>query len=233
MEGSSTGGIRFQSHHTERDSCVGALRIPACSLFSWSLALPITSILRTINCSSSISQKCRFTHIPSQVYIKYPWQFVFSCKPSCVYQATNLNFMVVQTPLSSILYSYLRSNLCSKHLVLVRLLVTMYSWFHYASYNDAVHKNHIGLCSSAGLCSHCSDPVFPYENWYLPHIRQIMNVSLCSQLCIIPQYVFRYVWLYVIKSNAFVKILCNHFLKHFINCFNTIYMLIYTEFLLS
>lgn len=99
-------------------------------------------------------------------------QFQFSCKPSCVHQTANLDchisecFLKHWTP-SSLDCICIRSNLCSKHYVLLILLATVCSWFHYDSYSGAVQTNCVEVCFSAALSSDCSDPVCPYENWHL------------------------------------------------------------------
>lgn len=124
---------------------------------------------------------------------------------------------------------HIRSNLYSKHLILVILIVTMCSWFHYDSYGCTVQKNHIGVCSSAALFSDCPGPAPPSENWHLPYIRQIVGASRCSQLYTIPQDIFNYVWLWL-QTIHFCWTKCC-FKNIFITCFHTICTLINVFFI--
>lgn len=141
-------------------------------------------------------------------------QFRFSCKPSRVHQTANLDchvsecFLKHWTP-SSLDCICIRSNLCSKHYVLLILLVTMCSWFHYDSYSGAVQTN----CWSLFLCCTEQWRLWPSLSiWELapPPIRQIVDISDYSQLNIISQYFFDYVCMW------FKTVFFFHFVKCFI-----------------
>lgn len=142
----------FEPQYTDRRIDVSC--VPASNPFSW--FFPCKSIgpqyhhqLHDLRFLRAVG----FHRCVHKSHSKNLSQFRFSCKPSRVHQTANLDchvsecFLKHWTP-SSLDCICIRSNLCSKHYVLLILLVTMCSWFHYDSYSGAVQTN----CWSLFLC---------------------------------------------------------------------------------
>lgn len=132
---------------------------------------------------------------------KDPAQFGFSFKCSCVHWTTNFKTVEAEkvwwrTDSPPLYCICIRSNLCSKHLVLLIVLVTKCSWFHSDSYDGAIKGTAwSAVCSSAALFSvsvtqsfHVRIGTFllPDKLWLFP-ITQLVehNSSVHFQLCLI------------------------------------------------
>lgn len=109
LAGKSKEGLNFWKHGTEINAQEFHI-YPSSSPFSWFFALPVKNIISTTTnyLTSTFSRVVSFHRYLLKSHSKDATQFGFSCRPSCVHQATHMTANVLWSgePHISRLYSY-------------------------------------------------------------------------------------------------------------------------------